>query len=113
MRSVFESFPNTKRVLFPEDIREINAIISFIDNALQNKRDILKYGTSLEIWRNPINNLLGFNASPLSISDSIDPDRGYEIEKNFRQEIVNEIDRYVNEKIEILRIQYHVSYMKE
>lgn len=109
--SLFDDFPTRKKVLLLKDVSEIQRIISSIDNAVDHRKDIQKFATTAAYAH--ISDSLTALTTMSRISECCDYHRLKEIEENFRNSVMQELDKFILEKTTQLKKEYNVLYQSK
>lgn len=111
---IYDDFPTRNKILRVKDIEMIKQLVYKIDTAFENKRDILKRldgDGSYFPNTNAIDNVCGgVIVGPTRISECMDRDAAARLTKDFQEQILKEIDKFIQKNIDILKKEYSVLY---
>lgn len=105
--SIYDDFPSRNKVLLSKDLDYIQSIVYKIDKAIEYRGDLQKYAATSY---GDFVNMLTPITSLTKISDFCDKGRITEIQNNFRDSIIKELDIFVSTEIEKLKKEYGVLY---
>ena len=108
--SGFEDFPSKRKVLSVKDISDLNRMIGALDSACGHRRNLIKIAMVPGSPFDPLGNMNHMGEQYGRVHKYIDPDVLTEIQETFRNSIVEELNRFIDQSVQHLKKEYGVLY---